>query len=81
MESKGRSERSSDYFYSAGTSALLNNNFTRANKSFNALARLSTLNELIAIKKKKLGNLIADISNDNDKNYIIKKVNSVVEEK
>ena len=81
LESKGRLERSSDYFYSSGTSALLNKDFTRATKSYNALVRLSKLNDLIVIKKNKLGNLITDISIDNDKNYIIKKVQSTLEEK
>ena len=81
LESKGRFKRSSDYFYSAGASALINKEFTRANKSFDALKRLSKLDKEISLKKKKLGDLIKDFPDDDEKNYTIKKVNSNIQKK
>ena len=81
LESKGRFKRSGDYFYYSGASALINKEFTRANKSLDALKRLSKINKEIGLKKQKLDDLIKDFPDDDEKNYTIKKINSNIKKK
>ena len=75
LELKGRYDEAEDYFYSAGTSALLEKDFTRANNSLQALKRLSKTSTKTQIKVEKLHKLIKEFYEDQDKNYKTTKVN------
>ena len=75
IEKSGNKKRAVDYFYSAGTSALLKNDLIRANNAHDALQRLSK-NEISAKEKSiKLEKLIEKLSDDKDDNFKIVKVN------
>ena len=76
LENKGNLKRAADYFYSAGTSSLLNKDFLKANNSHDALERLSKSERQILEKSNKLGNLIKELTDDKDDNFKIIKVKS-----
>lgn len=78
LENKGNKKRAADYFYSAGTSSILNSDFIKANDSYYALERLSKVNKTILDKSIKLRNLISEFSNDKDENFKIIKIKSEV---
>ena len=76
LENKGNKKRAADYFYSAGTSSLLNKDFLKANNAHDALQRLSK-NESKAFKMAiKLENLIKELSEHKDTDFKIIKVKS-----
>ncbi len=76
LENEGNVKRAADYFYSAGTSSLLNRDFLKANNSHDALERLSKSDSLIAEKSNKLGSLIKELSDDKDDDFKIIKINT-----
>ena len=76
LENGNNKKRAAKYFYSAGTSALLNKDFTRANNALDALQRLSKIKSSIKNKVTKLEKLILELSDDKDKDFKIIKVNS-----
>lgn len=76
LENTNNHKRAAKYFYSAGTSALLNKDFIRANNALDALQRLSNSKSSIKNKATKLEKLILDLSDDKDKDFKIIKVNS-----
>ena len=76
LENKGNLKKAADYFYSAGTSSLLNKDFLKANNSHDALERLSKSERQILEKSNKLGNLIKELTDDKDDNFKIIKVKS-----
>ena len=76
LESAGNFQRASDYFYSAGTSALLKKDFIRANNSLDALQRLSKAEKSLNIRTEKLEKLIKELSDDKDNDFSIIKVNT-----
>ena len=75
LENKGNKKRAADYFYSAGTSSLLNKDFLKANNAHDALQRLSKGQSIILEKSNKLGNLIEELTDDKDNNFKILNVN------
>ena len=76
LENEGNVKRAADYFYSAGTSSLLNRDFLKANNSHDALERLAKSDSLIAKKSNKLGSLIKELSDDKDDDFKIIKINT-----
>ena len=76
LENKGNKKRAADYFYSAGTSSLLNKDFLKANNSHDALQRLSKGESVILEKSDKLGSLIKELTDDKDNDFKIIKVNT-----
>ena len=76
LENKGNKKRAADYFYSAGTSSLLNKDFLKANNAHDALQRLSKGESAILEKSNKLGNLIEELTDDKDNDFKIIKVNT-----
>ena len=76
LENKGNKKRAADYFYSAGTSSLLNKDFLKANNAHDALQRLSKGKNIILEKSNKLGNLIKELTEDKDNDFKIVKVNT-----
>ena len=76
LENKGNKKRAADYFYSAGTSSLLNKDFLKANNAHDALQRLSKGKSIILEKSNKLGNLIKELTEDKDNDFKIIKVNT-----
>ena len=79
LENKGNKKIAADYFYSAGTSSLLKNDFVRANNAHDALQRLSIGESSTLEKSNKLENLIKELSDDKDHNFKIIKVNTKVD--
>ena len=75
LENKGNKKSAADYFYSAGTSSLLNKDFLKANNAHDALQRLSKGKSVILEKSNKLGNLIEELTDDKDNNFKILNVN------
>ena len=76
LENKGNKKRAADYFYSAGTSSLLNKDFLKANNAHDALQRLSKGKNIILEKSNKLGNLIKELTEDKDNDFKIIKINT-----
>ena len=76
LENEGNVKRAADYFYSAGTSSLLNKDFLKANNSHDALERLSKSESVILEKSNKLENLIKELSDDKDDDFKIIKINT-----
>ena len=76
LENKGNKNRAADYFYSAGTSSLLNKDFLKANNAHDALQRLSKGESVILEKSDKLGSLIKELTDDKDNDFKIIKVNT-----
>jgi tetratricopeptide (TPR) repeat protein len=76
LENKGNKKRAADYFYSAGTSSLLNKDFLKANNAHDALQRLSKSENKLLEKSSKLKNLIKELSEHEDKDFKIVKVKS-----
>ena len=76
LENKGNKKRAADYFYSAGTSSLLNKDFLKANNAYDALQRLSKSENKLLEKSSKLKNLIKELSEHEDKDFRIVKVKS-----
>ena len=76
LENKGNKKRAADYFYSAGTSSLLNKDFLKANNAHNALQRLSKSENKLLKRSSKLKNLIKELSEHEDKDFRIVKVKS-----
>ena len=76
LENKGNKKRAADYFYSAGTSSLLNKDFLKANNAHDALQRLSKGESVILEKSDKLGSLIKELTDDKDNDFKIIKVNT-----
>ena len=74
LENKGNLKRAADYFYSAGTSSLLNKDFVKANNSHDALERLSKSESVILEKSNKLGSMIKELSDDKDDDFKIIKI-------
>ncbi len=74
LENKGNKKRAADYFYSAGTSSILNKDFLKANNAHDALQRLSKGESVILEKSDKLGNLIKELTDDKDNDFKIIKV-------
>ncbi len=78
LENKGNKKRAADYFYSAGTSSLLNNDFLRANNAHDALQRLSKSESVLLEKSIKLEKLIKELSEHKDKDFRILKIKSEI---
>ena len=76
LENKGNKTRAADYFYSAGTSSLLNKDFLKANNAYDALQRLSKNESKLLKKTIKLENLIKELSEHEDNDFRIVKVKS-----
>ena len=76
LENEGNVKRAADYFYSAGTSSLLNKDFLKANNSHDALERLSKIESVIVEKSNKLESLIKELSDDKDDDFKIIKINT-----
>ena len=76
LENANNKIKAAKYFYSAGTSSLLKENFVRANNSLVALKRLSKSESSIKENSLKLEGLIKELSDDKDNNFKIIKVNS-----
>ena len=76
LENKGNKKKAADYFYSAGTSSLLNKDFLKANNAHDALQRLSKGESVILEKSDKLGSLIKELTDDKDNDFKIIKVNT-----
>ena len=76
LENANNKIKAAKYFYSAGTSSLLKENFVRANNSLVALKRLSKSESSIKENSLKLEGLIRELSDDKDNNFKIIKVNS-----
>ena len=75
LEIQGIKKKASDYFYSAGTSSLLNKDFNMANNAYNALQRLSNNESYVIKKSEKLKELIEELSVFDDNNFKIVKIN------
>ena len=75
LENSGNKKTAANYFYSAGTSALLQNDFIRANNALDAIQRLSKSESSVQEKSHKLKKLIEKLSDDKDYNFKIIKVN------
>ena len=78
LENKGNKKRAADYFYSAGTSSLLKNDFLRANNAHDALQRLSKSESVLLEKSVKLEKLIRELSEHKDKDFRILKIKSEI---
>jgi tetratricopeptide (TPR) repeat protein len=76
LENAKNKKKAAKYFYSAGTSSLLNKNFVRAGNALVALKRLSKSESSIKENSIKLESLIKKLSDDRDYNFKIIKVNS-----
>ena len=76
LENSGNKKRAADYFYSSGTSAILKNDFIRANNALDALQRLSKNESSVKEKSNKLEKLIEKLSDDKDDYFRIVKVNT-----
>ena len=74
LENSGNFKKASEYFYSSGTSAILKNDFTRANNAKDALKRLSKSDFSVKEKSDKLNKLIKDFTEDKDKDFKLLKV-------
>ena len=74
LENLGTFKKASEYFYSSGTSAILKNDFTRANNAKDALKRLSKSDFSVKERSDKLIKLIKDFTEDKDKDFKLLKV-------
>ena len=74
LENQGNFKKAGDYFYSAGTSSILNKDFTRANDSLIALERLTKKQKTLTNKKNKLDKLITEFSRDTKERIKIVKI-------
>ncbi len=76
LENQGINRKAADYFYSAGTSSLLVKDFKMANNAYNALQRLSDQESYVIKKRKRLKELIEELTVFDDNNFKIVKVNT-----
>ena len=76
LENANNKIKAAKYFYSAGTSSLLKENFVRASNSLVALKRLSKNESSIKKNSLKLEGLIKELSDDKDNNFKIIKIKS-----
>ena len=74
LENQGYFKKAGDYFYAAGTSSILNKDFTRANDSLIALERLSKKLKKLTNKKNRLFKLITEFTNDTEEMIKIVKI-------
>lgn len=74
LENKGYFKKAGDYFYSAGTSSILNKDFTKANDSLIALERLTKKQNKLTDKKNKLNKLITEFTTDTKERIKIVKI-------
>jgi tetratricopeptide (TPR) repeat protein len=74
LENQGYFKKAGDYFYSAGTSSILNKDFTRANDSLIALERLAKKQKKLTNKKIKLDKLITEFTTDTKERIKIVKI-------
>ena len=76
LENQGFKRKAADYFYSAGTSSLLVKDFKMANNAYNALQRSSNQESYVIKKRKRLKELIEELTVFDDNNFKIVKVNT-----
>ena len=74
LEKQGYLKKAGDYFYSAGTSSILNKDFTRADDSLIALERLTKKQKKLINKKNQLDKLIIEFTKDTKEKIKIVKI-------